>query len=52
MGMAKTIRVNCDGEGPASAEWMVPKALWMKRHEREVFTCAPCAIALISELFV
>ena len=37
MGMAKTIRVNCDGEGPASAEWMVPKALWMKRHEREVF---------------
>ena len=37
MGMAKTIRVNCDGEGPVSAEWMVPKALWMKRHEREVF---------------
>ena len=35
--MAKTIRVNCDGEGPVSAEWMVPKALWMKRHEREVF---------------
>ena len=37
MGMAKTIRVNCDGEGPVSAEWMVPKALWMKRHEKEVF---------------
>ena len=37
MRMAKTMRVNCDGEGPVSAEWMVPKALWMKRHEREVF---------------
>ena len=35
--VAKTLRVNCDGEGPVSAEWMVPKALWMKRNEREVY---------------
>ena len=35
--VAKTLRVNCDGNGPVSAEWMVPKALWMKRNEREVY---------------
>ena len=22
--------VNCDGDGPISAEWMLPKALWLK----------------------
>lgn len=25
------------GTGPVSAEWMLPKALWLKRHEPEVF---------------
>lgn len=25
------------GYGPVSAEWMAPKALWLKRHEPEVF---------------
>jgi len=25
--------VNCNGEGPLSAEWMLPKALWLKNHE-------------------
>ena len=29
------LRVNCAGAGPLSAEWMVPKALWLKRHDRE-----------------
>lgn len=24
------LAVNCDGEGPISAEWMSPKALWIK----------------------
>mmetsp|Transcript_1906 Transcript_1906/g.6988 ORF Transcript_1906/g.6988 Transcript_1906/m.6988 type:complete len:760 (+) Transcript_1906:3-2282(+) len=31
------LRVNCAGAGPVSAEWMIPKALWLKRHEPEVF---------------
>ena len=29
------LRVNCAGAGPVSAEWMVPKALWLKRNDRE-----------------
>ena len=43
MRIAKTIRVNCDGEGPVSAEWMVPKALWMKRHEERSLRSAAFA---------
>lgn len=31
------LRVNCDGGGPISAEWMLPKALWLKEHERETW---------------
>ena len=31
------LRVNSDGRGPISAEWMIPKCLWMKRNEREVY---------------
>ena len=27
------LRINGDGAGPVSAEWMIPKALWLKRHE-------------------
>jgi len=29
--------VNCDGKGPVSAEWMIPKARWIAKHEPEVF---------------
>lgn len=31
------LRVNCAGNGPVSAEWMIPKALWLKRHRPEVY---------------
>lgn len=29
--------VNSNGQGPVSAEWMVPKALWIARNEPEIF---------------
>lgn len=32
--------VNGAGHGPISAEWMLPKALWLKRHEPSVFDAA------------
>ncbi|MHA1524855.1 MAG: FGGY-family carbohydrate kinase [Alphaproteobacteria bacterium] len=32
--------VNSNGAGPVSAEWMVPKALWLKRNEPENFARA------------
>ncbi|MDQ0510042.1 FGGY-family carbohydrate kinase [Ancylobacter amanitiformis] len=28
---------NGAGRGPVSAEWMIPKALWLKRHEPHIF---------------
>ena len=31
---ADALELNCAGAGPVSAEWMIPKALWLKRHER------------------
>lgn len=31
------LAVNSGGEGPVSAEWMIPKALWLKTHEPEIF---------------
>lgn len=31
------LAVNSGGRGPVSAEWMIPKALWLKRHEPRVF---------------
>lgn len=34
------LKVNGGGTGPVSAEWMVPKALWLKRHEPETFARA------------
>ena len=34
------LRVNSDGAGPVSAEWMVPKALWLKQHRPELFAQA------------
>ena len=34
------LAVNCDGAGPLSAEWMLPKALWLKQNEPEVWAAA------------
>jgi len=34
------LKVNGNGQGPVSAEWMVPKALWIKENEPEVFARA------------
>ncbi len=34
------LRVNGGGAGPVSAEWMIPKSLWMKRHQPELFARA------------
>jgi FGGY-family pentulose kinase len=34
------LRINGDGRGPVSAEWMIPKSLWMKRHQPELFARA------------
>ncbi len=32
--------LNGAGRGPVSAEWMIPKALWLARHEPEIFEAA------------
>ncbi len=34
------LAVNGAGQGPVSAEWMIPKALWLARHEPETFAAA------------
>jgi ribulose kinase len=31
------LALNGAGRGPVSAEWMIPKALWIKRHEPEIY---------------
>lgn len=31
------LRINGAGTGPVSAEWMIPKSLWMKRNQAELF---------------
>ena len=31
------LAVNCNGDGPISAEWMTPKALWIKQNEPKVW---------------
>ena len=33
----EALRLNGGGAGPVSAEWMIPKALWLKRNEPEIF---------------
>ncbi|ROU03650.1 FGGY-family carbohydrate kinase [Histidinibacterium lentulum] len=33
----EALSLNGAGQGPVSAEWMIPKALWLKRNEPEVF---------------
>jgi sugar (pentulose or hexulose) kinase len=37
VGGDPALRINSDGAGPVSAEWMIPKALWMKRRQPELF---------------
>ncbi len=32
--------INGAGRGPVSAEWMIPKALWLAEHEPDVFAAA------------
>ncbi len=34
------LRVNGNAHGPVSAEWMVPKALWLAKHEPDIFAAA------------
>jgi hypothetical protein len=34
------LRVNSAGHGPVSAEWFIPKCLWLKRHEPDVWARA------------
>lgn len=34
------LALNGAGKGPVSAEWMIPKALWLKRNEPAAFTAA------------
>ena len=34
------LAVNGAGQGPVSAEWMVPKALWLARHEPDTLAAA------------
>ena len=34
------LRINSAGQGPVSAEWMIPKALWLQQNEPEVFNRA------------
>ncbi|MBB5222912.1 ribulose kinase [Amaricoccus macauensis] len=34
------LKINGAGGGPVSAEWMIPKALWLKRNEPSVFDAA------------
>lgn len=36
----EALRVNGAGQGPVSAEWMIPKALWIARHEPDLFARA------------
>lgn len=37
---APELKLNGGGQGPVSAEWMLPKALWLKRHEPEIYARA------------
>lgn len=33
----EALLLNGGGQGPVSAEWMIPKALWLKRNEPKIF---------------
>jgi len=34
------LRLNGAGQGPVSPEWMIPKALWLARHQPELYQAA------------
>lgn len=34
------LRINGAGAGPVSAEWMIPKSLWIKKHQPEIYSRA------------
>jgi len=34
------LKLNGAGKGPVSAEWMIPKALWIKRNEPDIYAAA------------
>eukprot|EP01041_Mallomonas_annulata_P012183 gene12183-25579_t len=34
------LQVNCNGQGPLSAEWMIPKSLWLKQNEPDIWNKA------------
>ncbi|KAJ1479534.1 hypothetical protein T484DRAFT_2865394 [Baffinella frigidus] len=36
-GVKRSLAVNSGGKGPLSAEWMLPKSLWLKENDREVW---------------
>jgi ribulokinase len=36
----RALRVNGAGQSPVSAEWMIPKALWLKRHRPDAWAAA------------
>jgi len=36
----EALAINGAGQGPVSAEWMIPKALWLARHEPDLFAAA------------
>lgn len=36
----RALAVNGAGQGPVSAEWMIPKALWLKRNEPDIYAAA------------
>ncbi|MBK0021610.1 carbohydrate kinase [Ochrobactrum sp. S46] len=36
----QALKANGGGQGPVSAEWMIPKALWIARNEPEIFARA------------
>lgn len=36
----QALKANGGGQGPVSAEWMIPKALWIARNEPEIFAKA------------
>lgn len=35
-----SLNVNCGGNGPLSAEWMIPKSLWVKQNEPHIWNKA------------
>ncbi|MFV0490601.1 MAG: FGGY-family carbohydrate kinase [Pseudorhodobacter sp.] len=36
----QALTINGNGQGPVSAEWMIPKSLWLKRNEPQIYNRA------------